>query len=465
MSKAKDFIYEISPNWFQNSLISFYNYQHNRKRYSDAYEKSKQWFKENEFKSLDELLEIQNQRFLEFYNYVKQNSSYYGKRFQELNDSEIKSIQDISKLPIFSKEDIRANFKELITVAKKNAYVSKTGGTTGKSLEIFYTWDDFQERIAILDYFRERFGYKYGKKTAWFSGKNLLTERDRKRSRYWKTDYINNIRYYSTFDINPTSYKYYIDNINAYQPEFIVAFPSSIHDLARLAMNNNYPLKCKPKVVFPTAEALVEDEVELMEKYFGCKLRDQYASSEGAPFITECDKGKLHYELLSGVIEVLDEDGLPAQEGEMIVTAFGTKGTPLIRYRIGDRLKFDDKTCSCGRNTPVVEKIIGRINDYIYSNETGKINLGNLSNCVKYVHGVIKFQAIQDSLTEITFNLQVDKEEYKKKDEQMFMQELRNRLGEKISLNINYVENIPREKSGKFQMIKNSVKHLIEEIE
>jgi len=83
---------------------------------------------------------------------------------------------------------------------------------------------------------------------------------------------------------------------------------------------------------------------ELLERVFKCKVYDQYASSEGAPFVTECENQVLHMELASGVFEHF-EDG----SDEVLVTSFTTHGTPLIRYRIGDSMTFSEKvkTCKC----------------------------------------------------------------------------------------------------------------------
>ena len=60
----------------------------------------------------------------------------------------------------------------------------------------------------------------------------------------------------------------------------------------------------------------------------GCEIKDQYASSEGAPFIFECPHGKMHIDITSGVFEVLDESGNDADMGELVVTSFSTRGTP-----------------------------------------------------------------------------------------------------------------------------------------
>nr|WP_241878973.1 hypothetical protein [Psychrobacter sp. PraFG1]UNK05615.1 hypothetical protein MN210_01645 [Psychrobacter sp. PraFG1] len=68
------------------------------------------------------------------------------------------------------------------TIDEKDGVISLTGGTTGASMKVVYTKSDMQERFAILDHFRAKHGYELGKKTAWFSGKNLISEKHLKKT-------------------------------------------------------------------------------------------------------------------------------------------------------------------------------------------------------------------------------------------------------------------------------------------
>src|SRR5690606_32671400 len=175
---------------------------------------------------------------------------------------------------------------------------------------------------------------------------------------------------------------------------------------------------------------------EGIEEFFKTKMYDQYASSEGAPFIFECINGNLHLELQSGVFEVLDDENNYTDSGRLVVTSFTTEGTPLIRYDIGDSITIEDenKTCDCGNHNPLVKEILGRIDDYVYSPQTGKINLGNVSNTLKDTQGIIRFQAIQDELNAIEVLTVKDDLVYNESIEKKFIQNWRDRIGMKMSL-------------------------------
>jgi phenylacetate-CoA ligase len=365
---------------------------------------------------------------------------------------------DLRILPIVEKEDIRSHFEEVRTIPKKDACVAHTGGTTGKSLEVYYSWADAQDRQAVLDSFRERFGWRLGAKTAWFSGKALLTENDVKRKQFWKTDHRLNIRYYSTFHLSEDNLDCYIDDLNVFQPQYLSGFPSSVGDIASFARRTRRPLTCKPRAFFSTAETVDRNLVTVIEEEFHTTVLDQYSSSEGAPFIVACERGWYHFLPATGVIEVVNGRDQPAEDGEAIVTCFQTRGTPLVRYRIGDRVQFappGHSCCECGSGAPVVERIVGRAVDYLWSAERGKINLGNVSNCVKHCHGIKKFQAVQEAPDRVEILLVVDPDQHNEEERSTVTKEFGDRLGSKVRVDIRYVDDIPREANGKFRIVRN----------
>jgi phenylacetate-CoA ligase len=108
------------------------------------------------------LLEIQQTKFKNFINFTNENSKYYKKVWKNIDN--IDNINCLNTLPIITKEKLRSNINDVYTVSSTKSILSKTGGTTGKSLEVRYTRKDMQERFAMLDAFRNNYGYKLGKK-------------------------------------------------------------------------------------------------------------------------------------------------------------------------------------------------------------------------------------------------------------------------------------------------------------
>jgi phenylacetate-CoA ligase len=407
--------------------------------------------------------DLKSKQVSEYENFVKfaiENSAFYKMKYAHI-DAPWK-LDNIKNLPILDKETLRQNIDDIRTIPQEEAVISKTGGTTGVSLKVYFTKDDTQKRFGMLDAFRNDFGYTLGKKTAWFSGKAILGKKDIARNRFWKMDYIHKVRYYSTFHIQRKNATAYIENLIKFRPEYIVGFPSCLLDIANYGLEHDiaFPADCV-KAIFPTAEQVDINTKNVLERFFKTSVYDQYASSEGAPFIIECKNRKLHLEMQSGVFEVLDADNNEAKQGRLIMTSFTTHGTPLIRYDIGDELLLSDETCNCGNENPLVAQILGRTNDFIFSKEIGKINLGNISNALKDVTGVRQFQVVQDSLDAIKIKIVIDEVKFLERDRVQFIRNIRDRVGDKMHIDLEEVSEIARESSGKFRILKNNIKHLI----
>lgn len=438
-------IYSFLPSFMQSLIITLYNNEQYRVRHKGEYGRFLGFYSDAWLMSQQDWVEEQRHRLNNFLDFATKESLWY-KNFKG---------RDLSEFPVLEKKDLLTYLDKIRTVKENNGIVSFTGGTTGASMKVLYTVANIQERFAILDSFRQKHGYSIGDKVAWFSGKNIANQKDVERGKCFRDDYLNNIRFFSTFHINERNFQFYWQALENYSPDFIVGFPSSVYDICDIAYRKGLRLRRPVKVFFPTAEVVLPQYREVIGQVLGCRLVDQYASSEGAPFILECEQGKLHIHPLTGIFEVVDENLSPSIEGELLVTSFTTYGTPLIRYRIGDRVSLanSDLKCSCGSSFPIVERIEGRSNDYVYSPENGRINLGNISNSTKDVNGIICFQIEQRVINEIQVSV-VTSDAYDELAHNKFLSALRERLGNKMHISLQKVNEIPKEKSGKFRIVK-----------
>lgn len=448
----KEKIYNSVPIFIQNVLISFYGYKLKIERYGSFYKREIEKLRKRNDKNFDYYTYQLNQ-LNTFLEYAKKNSEYYA---QILSDIELplKNIDELKKIPILEKEDIRRNIDKIITVPKSQAIKSYTGGTTGKSLTVYYTKKNFQERMAYLDYFKEQHGVKKGMKRASFTGKNLVPIKQTKKI-FWRYNAALKQLLFSSFHCTEENIPYYIDKLNEFKPKSLDGFPSVILKIAKYALKNNIKFQFQPIAIFPTAETLLDADREIIEKAFKCKVRNQYASSEGAPFITECTHGSLHLNIETGVFEKVNKN---SNISEFYVTSFTTYGTPLIRYKIGDSLEFTDEKCTCGVNTPIVKRILGRSTDYLYSKERGTISSANMSNVVKTLpYSIIGIQFIQTEIDKIIINIVADPKLYREEHTDIIKKELHYRLGENMNFQINFVNELKQEKSGKTRFIINKL--------
>lgn len=453
--KIYEKLYDKSPIWIQNIAITISGYLRNRSRYGNVYYKHREFLKKFDSLTLDSQKDYQLSELKKFLDFSIKNSPYYKEKYKNIDISSINSVKDLERLPIISKEDIRQNIDKIITIKRKNAVEGHTGGTTGKSLVVLFTKEDMMKRMAVLDHFKSRVGFEHLiMKRATFNGKHIIPP-GQKANIFWRFNKACKQMIYSSFHLSEENMKHYVNSLNKFKPEAIDGFFMSICDIASYINRNNIQLTFTPKAIFPTSETLTKTGRELIEKVFNCKVFDQYASSEGAPFITECINQKLHVELSTGVFEIMDDS-----TDEVLVTSFSTHGTPLIRYKIGDSVRFGKAFtgCSCGIHSQTVEYISGRTLDFVYTANFVKINGGNVANLFKNMpNALIRAQVIQNVIGKIEILLEVDKRLYLSQYDDLLKDEFLHKFGSTTEIIIRHVDEIPREISGKFKLIKNNV--------
>lgn len=448
-------IYENSPIFFQNIMTSVKGYQNSKKRFGREYYEYKKFLKEFDEWTIEKKLEYQTNELSKFIKFARDNSEFYRTLYSKIDVNSINSIEDLKKLPIVNKETIRENIKDIITIEKGKGIENHTGGTTGKSLIVLCTLRDNMRNMAFLDNYRERVGFINRKmKRATFNGKHIVPPKQKKPI-FWRYNASGKQMIFSSFHISERNIGFYVKKLNEFKPQAIDGFLSSMCDIASYIERHNIKLEFQPIAIFPTSEMLTDESRNLLERTFSCKVYNQYGSSEGAPVLNECSSQSLHMEMASGIFEHVEEG-----KEEILVTGFTTYGTPLIRYRIGDSMSFtkEAEKCNCGIESPLVKKIEGRSNDFLYTAEGGKIHGGNISNIFKNIpNAIIRAQVVQDKIGEVTILLEIDKTNFIPEYNQKIRSEFIQKFGVSTKLNIEHVADITREKSGKFRIVKNNV--------
>ena len=449
-------VYNKSPIFFQNIMVSMAGYSFNKSRYGKTYHEHRAFLKDYDTWDIEKKLEHQNSELAKFVKLAATNSAFYKELYKGIDIDSIKCADDLKRLPIVDKEMLRKNIDKAVTIPKKGAVLGQTGGTTGKSLVVFITANDMMKKMATLDHFKKRVGFEHRKmRRATFNGKHIVPPNQKKKV-FWRYNAACKQMIYSSFNLSEENMKYYVDSFNRYKPDAIDGFFMSMCDVASYIERHNLKLDFIPVAIFPTSETLTASGRELLERVFRCKVYDQYASSEGAPFITECSSQVLHIEPASGVFEHFEDDS-----DEILVTSFTSHGTPLIRYRIGDEMIMEDgtiTTCKCGEKAMVVKQIKGRRLDFAYTAERAKINSGVISNLFKKVpNAVVRAQLIQNELGMMEILIETDKEHYKTEYDDIIRTDFVHTFGDTTKFTITHVDEIPREKSGKFRLVRNNV--------
>jgi phenylacetate-CoA ligase len=157
------------------------------------------------------------------------------------------------------------------------------------------------------------------------------------------------------------------------------------------------------------------------------------------------------------VVEFLDEGGRPVTAGgtgELVSTAFGNVATPLIRYRTGDMCVVGGQDCVCGRRGPLVEQITGRSNDFLITPDGRHVRVS--SEVFSHSPNVVEGQIYQEDPFAVTLRI-VRRAEFSDGDLELLERRLRSYVGNDMAIRCEFMEQIPREKSGKYRYLVSRV--------
>lgn len=455
----KERLYDVSPVLVQNMMISLQGAIFRRQRFTGKFWTYLEEAEGRASLGRGALESYQIQALNDFVKFSYQNSPYYRKTLDKAGfvPDTISSLADIQNLPILEKEDLRQFTDEIRTrlYPKDTLIPIFTSGTTGKPISVGFTHDDMQIRMAFLYRMLGRFGVKPFMRSVRFSGRTLFP-RAEKNKKFWRMNYAANQLLMSSYNLKNENFDAYIKKLQSFKPELIDGYPSSIYVLARYMNSMNLQGAVKPRLIMTTAETLEDyQRAEIKAAFGGCSICNQYASSEGAPFITEDEFGDLVINTDTGVIEVVKPGtDIPAKAGEIgeiLVTSFSTHAYPLIRYRIGDTVEPSIMSFSKSMEMPTVKKILGRREDILFTPYRGYV--GRLDTVFKASPStIIETQIVQMSPTSIHLNVVPDKKLFKAEDLDVIKKELKDRLGD-VDIKVKIFTELPRGKNGKLRAV------------
>lgn len=287
--------------------------------------------------------------------------------------------RELERLPILTKDVIRRKFAALQSTGPTAArYENTSGGSTGRPVVLIQDAAYALQAEATHEYyFREFLGVeRYAVRNAWLWG----SDRDLAAVKPWRKRigcYLQNRLLLDTFEMtNDRRWLEHVERLRSWRPHYVAGYAGSLHQMARAARKHGVRLP-RPRFLHSAAEMLRDFMREEIEERFGAKAYDYYGSREVGAIAGECRAGRRHVFIMNNVVEIVDDAGRPAgdgEEGRIIVTNLHNYSMPLIRYDVGDTgaMRFDP--CGCGSPLPVLEKLTGRVTDHFRSRDGGVVH-------------------------------------------------------------------------------------------
>jgi phenylacetate-CoA ligase len=275
----------------------------------------------------------------------------------------IGSFDDLKRIPVLERETVRNNHDDFLSrsVPAHRRIRAGTTGTTGGNLKVAYTEELASANWAIL---LRQWAWA-GVKPLWprvtFFGAKIVPA-DRAKPPYWTSNLPERQTLMSIFHLSQSTAPEYLAQLRAQQGTILEGFPSVLSILADFVLERGATIPMR--VAFTSGEPLYPGIREKIEAAFGTKVFDSYGMTEYCGAIQQCAHGQMHLIPEFGFLEILDEHNQPVRDGEegyFAWTGFLNRAMPLIRYRIGDRGRWQaGGPCACGVRFPLVIPTITR---------------------------------------------------------------------------------------------------------
>jgi phenylacetate-CoA ligase len=361
-----------------------------------------------------------------------------------VHPSDVRELADLEAFPVLTKGDIRRHNRALVSSAVDitRCRVKTTSGSTGVPLTIYCDEDAMQWKAACTLRSDEWSGYRLGQRVAKVWGNPEYRHFGLKgRLRNY---FFDRAVYLDTLNLNDERIAEFARSIQRHRPGLIFGHAHSLY-LVACALKKTGVTDVRPNGIISTAMILHDWQRSVIESVFGCKVTNRYGCEEVSLIASECEEHSgLHINADSLYTEV-------RSDGKLLISDFVNRAMPLIRYEVGDVVVPSTRVCKCGRGLPLIERVEGREADYVVT-PTGNLISGislteNFSNLVP---GTAQMQIVQESITQLRIRLVAD-DTFGDASRRKIAELVRDTFGESVSHDVELVDAIPQEPSGKYR--------------
>ena len=357
----------------------------------------------------------------------------------------IASMADVAKLPILEKSDLRSLSIGDYCTNKGDIFSARaTSGTSGQPVKIYLSREKQAWELAARKLVYQGYGLELGDREArLWGGSGLKTLRGVLR------DAVLNRRVFDMVDASRQVLDRVLEVVR-YKPDYLYGYSSLILKLAEMVEESGQYIPGLTCVIC-TAENIFPHQVKFLEGVFNCPVYIEYGCTEVDIIASSCSAGVLHVNMEKVLLETV-----PTEDGycEVIISDLQNSLFPVIRYRLGDLVKLEERECVCGRNSQVITEVVGRTQKRFV-----KMAGGEVEHSVVFSHmfaeldelgfAVKRFQIRQLKVGHFSIIVEMSEIEHLSEVSAFLGDKFRQRYGNEVHVEILYTEDFPSSE-GKF---------------
>lgn len=396
----------------------------------------------------------QEKELQKFINHAYTHTVYYRKLFDDLHltPDDIRTIDDLKKLPIMTKAVANAHFNEIVpdNLPQIRCRLGKTGGTTGKPMKYYCDEEVWGYVTAAKMYYWKSTGYRYGDPFIAFGSASLFSKNSSLARRIY--DRIRNEIPLNSVNLTDELCEQYVQLIKKRKIKYIYGYAASIYVLTRYVAKNKIDLS-QIEVVFTTSENLTDSYRNLIENTYHCRVMDCYGARDAGMTAYEMQRGSYRVGY-NAITEIVNE--IESNTGSVLTTNILNYSFPLIRYQFGDEAELASGVREEEYNGQVIRRVLGRTSDVMRLGNGHSLTATGVSMIMKEFD-VVAFDFNKVGETEVTLRIQPIDGKYDKNQEETIRETIHRYVGDDCKLNIEYVDHFEPLKNGKRRYFMNDV--------
>lgn len=442
-------LYLRLPTSLQHVACSLAGWRIRRARFGGAFRRLQSEYDRRALMPDDAVTELRDARLVAFMQHCAATVPFYRRRFRELGirPDDVRTLGDLAALPLLTRDEVQDHTTDLISeaVPRRHRILAHTSGTTGSGLRFVTTRRAVHEQWTVWWRYRRWHGITAGTWCGYFGGRSVVPIAQQAPP-FWRFNYPLRQILFSGHHMSPDRLDAYAAALRRRRPPWLHGYPSLLTLLAAHLIDSGTSLGYPVRWVTVGAENLLTQQAELLTRAFGVRPIQHYGMAEAVANFSECVHGRLHVDEDFAAVEFVPN----GESCSVVGTNFTNLAMPLVRYVVGDAAVPGTGACSCGRPGRLIERIDGRLEDYVVLPSGAR--LGRLDHVFKDLVNVREAQIRQSRPSELVVRV-VRGPRYGRQDEISLVRELRKRVGPDVEIHIEYTDAIERARNGKLRFV------------